>query len=148
MISGSSLTVGDDRFGAWVYGDRQVMAARPDTLSGLPIGVKDVIATGDYDRCGNLPQAVMQALLEKDEADCVSDLKQAGAIVAGKTVTADSRPIGQERSIRYLLRSPGGSSSGSATAVAGDVRLALATQTASSAIRPASYCSLYGFRPS
>ena len=55
MISSSSLTVSDDRFGAWVCGDRQVMAARPGTLSGLPIGVKDVIATRDYPtRCLSL----------------------------------------------------------------------------------------------
>ena len=153
MISSSSLTVSDDRFGAWVCGDRQVMAARPDTLSGLPIGVKDVIATRDYPtRCGTyLPQAVIQALLEEDEADCVSDLRQAGAIVAGKTVTAELATYQPGNTVNPLAvtRSPGGSSSGSAAAVAaGDVRLALATQTAGSTIRPASYCGLYGFKPS
>ena len=153
MISSSSLTVSDDRFGAWVCGDRQVMAGRPDTLSGLPIGVKDVIATRDYPtRCGTeLSQAVIQALLEKDEADCVSDLKQAGAIVAGKTVTAELATYQPGNTVNPLAvtRSPGGSSSGSAAAVAaGDVRLALATQTAGSTIRPASYCGLYGFKPS
>ena len=153
MISSSSLTVSDDRFGAWVCGDRQVMAARPDTLSGLPIGVKDVIATRDYPtRCGtDLPQDVVQALLEKDEADCVSDLRQAGALVAGKTVTAELATYQPGNTVNPLsiARSPGGSSSGSAAAVAaGDVRLALATQTAGSTIRPASYCGLYGFKPS
>ena len=153
MISNSSPTVSDDRFGAWVCGDRQVMAARPDTLSGLPIGVKDVIATRDYPtRCGtDLPQDVVQALLEKDEADCVSDLRQAGAIVAGKTVTAELATYQPGSTVNPLAvtRSPGGSSSGSAAAVAaGDVRLALATQTAGSTIRPASYCGLYGFKPS
>ena len=153
MISSSSLTVSDDRFGAWVCGDRQLMAGRPDTLSGLPIGVKDVIATRDYPtRCGtDLSQAVIQALLEKDEADCVSDLKQAGAIVAGKTVTAELATYQPGNTVNPLsiARSPGGSSSGSAAAVAaGDVRLALATQTAGSTIRPASYCGLYGFKPS
>ena len=77
MISGSSMHVSDDRFGAWVCGDRHLMAVRPDMLSGLPIGVKDVIATRDFPtRCGtDLPQAVIQALLEKGEADCVSHLK-------------------------------------------------------------------------
>ena len=153
MISSSSLTVSDDRFGAWVCGDRQVMAARPDTLSGLPVGVKDVIATRDYPtRCGTeLPQAVIQALLGKDEADCVSDLRQAGALVAGKTVTAELATYQPGNTVNPLsiARSPGGSSSGSAAAVAaGDVRLALATQTAGSTIRPASYCGLYGFKPS
>ena len=153
MISNSSPTVSDDRFGAWVCGDRQVMGARPDTLSGLPIGVKDVIATRDYPtRCGtDLPQDVVQALLEKDEADCVSDLRQAGAIVAGKTVTAELATYQPGSTVNPLAvtRSPGGSSSGSAAAVAaGDVRLALATQTAGSTIRPASYCGLYGFKPS
>ena len=153
MISSASLTVSDDRFGAWVCGDRQLMAGRPDTLSGLPIGVKDVIATRDYPtRCGTeLSQAIIQALLEKDEADCVSDLKQAGAIVAGKTVTAELATYQPGNTVNPLAvtRSPGGSSSGSAAAVAaGDVRLALATQTAGSTIRPASYCGLYGFKPS
>lgn len=153
MISASLLTVSDDRFGAWVCGDRQVMASRPDTLSGLPIGVKDVIATRDYPtRCGaDLPQAVIQALLGKDEADCVSDLRQAGALVAGKTVTAELATYQPGNTVNPLSvgRSPGGSSSGSAAAVAaGDVRLALATQTAGSTIRPASYCGLYGFKPS
>ena len=153
MISSSSLTVSDDRFDAWVCGDRQVMAARPGTLSGLPIGVKDVIATRDYPtRCGTeLPRAVIQALLGKDEADCVSDLRQAGALVAGKTVTAELATYQPGNTVNPLsvARSPGGSSSGSAAAVAaGDVRLALATQTAGSTIRPASYCGLYGFKPS
>ncbi len=153
MISGSSMHVSDDRFGAWVCGDRHLMAVRPDTLSGLPIGVKDVIATRDFPtRCGtDLPQAVIQALLEKGEADCVSDLKQAGAVVAGKTVTAELATYQPGNTVNPLsvTRSPGGSSSGSAAAVAaGDVRLALATQTAGSTIRPASYCGLYGFKPS
>ena len=147
------MHVSDDRFGAWVCGDRQLMAVRPDTLSGLPIGVKDVIATRDFPtRCGtDLPQAVIQALLEKGEADCVSDLKQAGAVVAGKTVTAELATYQPGNTVNPLsvTRSPGGSSSGSAAAVAaGDVRLALATQTAGSTIRPASYCGLYGFKPS
>ena len=153
MISGSSMNVSDDRFGAWVCGDRQLMAVRPDTLSGLPIGVKDVIATRDFPtRCGTyLPPAVIQTLLEKGEADCVSDLKQAGAVVAGKTVTAELATYEPGSTVNPLsvTRSPGGSSSGSAAAVAaGDVRLALATQTAGSTIRPASYCGLYGFKPS
>jgi Asp-tRNA(Asn)/Glu-tRNA(Gln) amidotransferase A subunit family amidase len=153
VIAGSSLTVSADRFDAWVCGDRQLMAARPDTLSGLPIGVKDVIATRDYPtRCGtDLPQEVIQVLLEKGEADCISDLKQAGAIVAGKTVTAELATYQPGNTVNPLsvTRSPGGSSSGSAAAVtAGDVRLALATQTAGSTIRPASYCGLYGFKPS
>ena len=147
------MTVSDDRFGAWVCGDRELMAGCPDTLNGLPIGVKDVIATRDYPtRCGTaLPQAVIQALLEKGEADCVSDLKQAGAIVAGKTVTAELATYQPGKTVNPLAvtRTPGGSSSGSAAAVAaGDVRLALATQTAGSTIRPASYCGLYGFKPS
>ena len=147
------MHVSDDRFGAWVCGDRHLMAVRPDTLSGLPIGVKDVIATRDFPtRCGtDLPQAVIQALLEKGEADCVSGLKQAGAVVAGKTVTAELATYQPGNTVNPLsvTRSPGGSSTGSAAAVAaGDVRLALATQTAGSTIRPASYCGLYGFKPS
>ncbi len=153
MISCSPPIVSDDRFGAWVCGDRQMMTERPDTLTGLPIGVKDVIATRDYPtRCGtDLPPQVIQRLLESEEAVCVSDLKQAGAVVAGKTVTAELATYEPGKTVNPLsvVRTPGGSSSGSAAAVAaGDVRLALATQTAGSTIRPASFCGLYGFKPS
>ena len=153
MISTPLQPETEDRFGAWVCGNRDVMARRPDTLSGLPIGVKDVIATRDYPtQCGTpLPQSVIRELLEVDEAACVSDLKRAGAVVAGKTVTAELATYQPGPTVNpwSVKRTPGGSSSGSAAAVAaGDVRLSLATQTAGSTIRPASFCGLYGFKPS
>ena len=153
MISTPLQPETEDRFGAWVCGNRDVMARRPDTLSGLPIGVKDVIATRDYPtQCGTpLPQSVIRELLEVDEAACVSDLKRAGAVVAGKPVTAELATYQPGATVNpwSVTRTPGGSSSGSAAAVAaGDVRLALATQTAGSTIRPASFCGLYGFKPS
>ena len=153
MSSSALHTEPGDRFGAWVCGDRKVMARRPESLSGLPIGVKDVIATRDHPtQCGTaLTKAVIHELLGTDEAACVSDLKHAGAIVAGKTVTAELATYQPGRTVNPLdvTRTPGGSSSGSAAAVAaGDVGLALATQTAGSTIRPASFCGLYGFKPS
>lgn len=145
-------TVKDDRFCAWVCGDRKVMAARSDSMAGLPFGVKDVIATRDYPtQCGtSLPQSAIGKLLGAEEAACVSSLKKAGARLAGKTVTAELATYQPGSTVNPLSvkRTPGGSSSGSAAAVAaGDVGLALATQTAGSTIRPASFCGVIGFKP-
>ena len=110
------------------------MEARPDTLAGLPIGIKDVVATEGFPtQCGTrLPPSVISQLLGTAEAECAEILKRAGAIIAGKTVTAELATYQPGATVNPLSvdRTPGGSSSGSAAAVAaGDVRLALATQT-------------------
>ncbi len=128
------------------------MEARPDTLTGLPIGIKDVVATEGFPtQCGTrLPPSVISQLLGTAEAECAETLRRAGAIIAGKTVTAELATYQPGPTVNPLSvdRTPGGSSSGSAAAVAaGDVRLALATQTAGSTIRPASYCGVLGFKP-
>ncbi|OED42842.1 hypothetical protein AB833_05065 [Chromatiales bacterium (ex Bugula neritina AB1)] len=118
-------------------------------LAGLLLGVKDIInVDGYHTRCGSeLPSR----LFEGPQASCVTRLQKAGAIVAGKTVTAEfavSDP-GPTRNPRNLNHTPGGSSSGSAAAVAaGFCDIALGTQTSGSVIRPAGYCGTIGYKPS
>ena len=118
-------------------------------LFGLLLGIKDIINVDRYaTHCGsNLPGK----LFLKKQASCVTRLLDAGAIVAGKTVTSEfaiSDP-GPTRNPRNLSHSPGGSSSGSAAAVAaGFCDIALGTQTSGSVIRPAGYCGVIGFKPS
>jgi Asp-tRNA(Asn)/Glu-tRNA(Gln) amidotransferase A subunit family amidase len=117
-------------------------------LAGIPVGVKDIIDTKDFPTeygseifAGHRPNA---------DAFVVAQLKAAGAIVLGKTVTTELAFFGPGKTCNPhdLKRTPGGSSSGSAAAVAdGQVPLALGTQTAGSTIRPASYCGVVGFKP-
>jgi Asp-tRNA(Asn)/Glu-tRNA(Gln) amidotransferase A subunit family amidase len=122
--------------------------ARP-LLYGVPVGVKDIIhAEGFPTRAGSF---LPPHLLAGPEAECVRILKAAGALVLGKTVTAEFAYLapGPTRNPHDLRRTPGGSSSGSAAAVAcGLCPLALGTQTVGSIIRPASFCGILGFKPS
>ncbi|WP_431041145.1 amidase [Streptomyces sp. P1-3] len=117
-------------------------------LYGVPVGVKDIVhVDGLPTRAGSeLPAQVLTG----PQATLVSRLRAAGALVAGKTVTAEfavSAP-GPTRNPHHLGHTPGGSSSGSAAAVAaGMVPLAVGTQTAGSVIRPAAYCGVLGFKP-
>ena len=145
--------VSGDRFSAWVCGDRSVLGQPAEGLIDLAVGVKDVIATSEFPtRLGGVfPPAVIDTLLKVSEAACVTRLKSAGAVVGGKTVTAELATYEPGATVNPLAvdRTPGGSSSGSAAAVAaGDVRLAIATQTAGSTIRPASFCGTFGYKPS
>jgi Asp-tRNA(Asn)/Glu-tRNA(Gln) amidotransferase A subunit family amidase len=123
-------------------------SSRPG-LYGVPVGVKDIFhVTGFPTRAGSrLPTEV----LEGPEAKAVTILKSAGALVLGKTVTAEFAHLapGPTRNPHNLEHTPGGSSSGSAAAVAaGLCPLALGTQTGGSLLRPASYCGVVGFKPS
>ncbi|MBI2986657.1 MAG: amidase [Deltaproteobacteria bacterium] len=123
-------------------------ATRPP-LYGLLIGVKDIFRVdGFLTRAGSqLPQS----LFDGPEATCVSALRSLGALVLGKTATTEFayREPGPTRNPRKLDHTPGGSSSGSAAAVAaGLCPLALGTQTIGSVIRPAAYCGVVGFVPS
>ncbi|HEX7816829.1 amidase [Dyella sp.] len=118
-------------------------------LCGVPFGAKDIIDTVD------LPTAYGSGLYEGfrpgADASCITLARRAGALLIGKTVTAEfalSAP-GATRNPHALEHTPGGSSSGSAAAVAaGMVPVALATQTGGSIIRPAAYCGVVGFKPS
>lgn len=117
-------------------------------LHGLPVGIKDIIDTADIPTENG---TVMDAG-RKPEQDAwlVARLRAAGAVILGKTVTTECAYIapGKTRNPQDPGRTPGGSSSGSAAAVAsGMVPLALGTQTGGSVIRPASYCGVVGFKP-
>lgn len=117
-------------------------------LTGVAVGIKDVIRVdGLPTRAGS---AVPADALAGPQAPLVDRLLDAGAIVAGKTVTAEFAVFapGPTRNPRDTAHTPGGSSSGSAAAVAaGMVPLAIGTQTIGSVIRPAAYCGVLGFKP-
>lgn len=122
-------------------------ATRPP-LYGVLVGVKDIIhAHGFVTRAGSL---VPPEVFAGAEATVVSRLRAAGALVLGKTETAEfatSAPPAT-RNPRNVAHTPGGSSSGSAAAVAaGYCPLALGTQTVGSVIRPAAFCGVIGFKP-
>jgi Asp-tRNA(Asn)/Glu-tRNA(Gln) amidotransferase A subunit family amidase len=123
-------------------------AERPSLLA-TPLGVKDIFRVDGFaTRCGSrLPPE----LFAGEEAECVTALRRAGALVVGKTVTTEFAYFapGPTRNPRALDRTPGGSSSGSAAAVAaGLCDLALGTQTIGSIGRPAAYCGIVGYKPS
>ncbi len=117
-------------------------------LCGLPVGIKDLLDTADLPTGYGSP--IYRGHRPAADAACVRALRNAGAIVLGKTVTTEFAVYspGNTRNPRDPSRTPGGSSSGSAAAVAdGMVPLALGTQTAGSVIRPASFCGVIGWKP-
>jgi len=118
-------------------------------LHGVPIAIKDIIDTCDMPtENGSVLHAGRQPQVD---ATVVARLRGAGAIILGKTVTTEFAMYtpGKTHNPHDLGRTPGGSSSGSAAAVAdGMVPLALGSQTNGSVIRPASYCGVVGFKPS
>lgn len=122
---------------------------RRPALFGLLLGVKDIFHVDGFNtRAGShLPPRALQG----KESAAVSALKRAGALVAGKTVTTEFAYFtpGPTRNPQNPDHTPGGSSSGSAAAVAaGLVDVALGTQTIGSVIRPASFCGVVGYKPS
>jgi len=118
-------------------------------LHGVPVGVKDIIDTEDLPtENGTVLDAGRQP---RDDATVVSALRQAGAVILGKTVSTELAVYGpgKTRNPHNPAHTPGGSSSGSAAAVAAHMApLAVGTQTNGSVIRPASYCGVVGFKPS
>ncbi|WP_274913629.1 amidase [Streptomyces sp. WZ-12] len=117
-------------------------------LYGVPVGIKDIV------HVNGLPTQAGSALppeeLAGPQATVVDRLLAAGALIAGKTVTAEFAVTapGPTRNPHNTAHTPGGSSSGSAAAVAaGMVPLAIGTQTVGSMIRPAAYCGVVGFKP-
>jgi Asp-tRNA(Asn)/Glu-tRNA(Gln) amidotransferase A subunit family amidase len=117
-------------------------------LHGVPVGIKDIIDTADMPtedgtvlHAGRMPES---------DATVVSLLRDAGAVIMGKTVTTELATYspGKTRNPHNPGHTPGGSSSGSAAAVAaGMVPLAIGSQTNGSVIRPAAFCGVYGFKP-
>jgi Asp-tRNA(Asn)/Glu-tRNA(Gln) amidotransferase A subunit family amidase len=117
-------------------------------LHGIPVGVKDIFDTVDMPtEDGTVLHAGRQPMRD---ATAVALLRQAGAVIMGKTVTTELALFGpgKTRNPHDPERTPGGSSSGSAAAVAaGMVPLAIGSQTNGSVIRPASFCGVVGYKP-
>src|ERR1700736_4696084 len=144
--------------GAWHYLDRERALgtarqrdAEPPRgpLHGIPIAVKDLIDTVDMPTAYGSP--IYRGHRPDADASCVALARAAGAVVLGKTVTTEFATFtpGKTANPRNPAHAPGGSSSGSAAAVAdGMVPLAFGTQTAGSVIRPAAYCGCIGYKPS
>ncbi|MDH3280406.1 MAG: amidase, partial [Gammaproteobacteria bacterium] len=118
-------------------------------LGGIPVGVKDIFDTRDMPtEQGTVLHAGRRPLRD---ASAVTQLRQAGALIMGKTVTTELAVYGpgKTRNPHAPERTPGGSSSGSAAAVAaGMVPAAIGSQTNGSVIRPAAYCGVVGYKPS
>ncbi len=129
--------------------DEERREGRPTgPLHGVPVGIKDIFDTDDLPTEDGTP---LHAGRTPDrDATAVSMLRRAGAVILGKTVTTECAYYhpGKTRNPHNLEHTPGGSSSGSAAAVAdGMVPLALGSQTNGSTIRPAAFCGVYGFKP-
>lgn len=144
--------------GAWQYLDREAALAaarRRDAepprgpLHGVPIAVKDLIDTVDMPTAYG--SSIYRGHRPAADASCVALARAAGAVVLGKTVTTEFAAFtpGNTANPRNPAHTPGGSSSGSAAAVAdGMVPLAFGTQTAGSVIRPGAYCGCVAYKPS
>jgi Asp-tRNA(Asn)/Glu-tRNA(Gln) amidotransferase A subunit family amidase len=141
---------------AWVHLDRELAlkqakaadAAKGGLLRGVPIGVKDIIDTHDMPTGHNSP--IFEGTQPFGDAACVALCRTANAVIMGKTVTTEfaNRHPGPTTNPHNPAHTPGGSSSGSAAAVAdGHVPLAFGTQTGGSVIRPAAYCGVVGYKP-
>jgi Asp-tRNA(Asn)/Glu-tRNA(Gln) amidotransferase A subunit family amidase len=142
--------------GAWKFLDEDLALAQVRTaasaaaagLRGIPIGVKDVFDTADMPTGYGSP--AYEGCRQATEASSVALARYLGAVILGKTVTTEFAAVspGKTRNPHNAAHTPGGSSSGSAAAVAsGMIPLALGTQTSGSTIRPASFCGVVGYKP-
>ena len=144
---------------AWEFLDEDIINAQIEKIStldmhkhplfGIPIGVKDIYNT--FDMPTQMGSPIWKDFTPGNDARVVHYLRRNGALMLGKTVTAEFAVHYQNivHNPHDLERSPGTSSSGSAAAVASAmVPIALGSQTAGSIGRPASYCGIYGFKPS
>lgn len=152
----------EDEIGAWTYLDHDYALAQAreadevrsqgravGPLHGVPVGVKDIFETADMPTENGSP--LFAGRRTGRDAVAVTCLRDAGAIIMGKTVTTELAVFhpGKTRNPHRLGHTPGGSSSGSAAAVAAHmVPLSLGSQTNGSVIRPASFCGVYGLKPS
>jgi len=133
---------------AWTFLARNVPQGAHGPLFGVPVGVKDIFDTHDMPTEYGSP--IYAGYRPRTDAAVVSLTRRAGGTILGKTVTAEFATFVPRatRNPLNLAHTPGGSSSGSAAAVADCmVPLAFGTQTAGSLIRPASYCGIVGFKP-
>jgi len=154
----ASIQAQENAIGAWHWYDPKRLTAEAERLDalphrgplhGVPVAIKDVIDTAD------MPTEYGSALYEGNrppsDASCVALLRNAGALLVGKTVSTEFafKAPGKTRHPFDPTRTPGGSSSGSAAAVAaGMVPFAFGTQTSGSTIRPAAFCGIVGYKPS
>ena len=152
----------DNQLKAWAYIDAEGAIASAKLLDeirdsgralgplhGVPIGLKDIIDTADMPT--EFGSVAFKGHQPSKDATIVSKLREAGAVILGKTVTTPFAFMdpSETRNPNNLEYSPGGSSSGSAAAVSAEhVPVAIGTQTNGSVIRPASFCGVFGFKPS
>ncbi|HEY3795047.1 MAG TPA: amidase, partial [Bradyrhizobium sp.] len=142
---------------AWVNFDPDLALAQAQALDrgakrgplhGVPIGIKDIIDT--FDMPTEMGSPIYRGHRPPADASCVALLRRAGAVILGKTVTCEFAGMapGVTTNPHNASHTPGGSSSGSAAAVADHmVPAALGTQTGGSVLRPSSYCGIFGFKP-
>ena len=157
-----ALAIWEPKIGAFVHTNVEGARAAADASSirwrdskpmsaidGMPLGIKDIIETADMPTQMGSP--LFDGWRSGRDAAAVAALREAGAVILGKMITTEfaaTEPRGT-RNPWDLARTPGGSSSGSAAAVAaGLVSAALGTQVMGSIVRPASYCGCVGFKPS
>ena len=147
---------------AWQFFDKKLLLEKAEEaddyrksgkplgpLHGMPIAIKDIIGTYDMPtECGTVFRKKKSS---SQDSEIINLLKNAGAIVMGKTVTCELAYIhpSKTRNPHDYSRTPGGSSSGSAAVVASYMsHLSIGSQTGGSVIRPASYCGVVGYKPS
>jgi Asp-tRNA(Asn)/Glu-tRNA(Gln) amidotransferase A subunit family amidase len=140
---------------AWIEPDQVIAAARAidragprGPLAGVPFGAKDIIDSHDMPTEWGTP--IHHGRQPERDAACIALSRKAGGLLLGKTVTTEFANLhpGPTRNPHDLTRTPAGSSSGSAAAVADFmVPVAIGTQTTGSTIRPASFCGVFGYRP-
>jgi len=148
----------EEAVGAWEFLDpelaltqaRGVDAAEvKGPLAGVPVGVKDIIDT--HDMPTGMGSPIYDGHRPSADASCVAQMRAAGAVILGKTVTCEFAGLTPRKTTNPHdpTRTPGGSSSGSAAAVADEmIPLAFGTQTGGSVLRPSSYCGIIGYKPS
>ena len=148
----------EDEVGAWQFLDADLALAQARAcdsrdavglLHGVPIAVKDIIDTQDMPTTHGSP--IYEGNRTLWSASCVTLVQDAGAVIMGKSVTTEFAAFtpGRTANPHNLAHTPGGSSSGSAAAVADFmVPIGFATQTAASIIRPATFCGVVGYKPS
>ena len=130
------------------YARRLDASGRRGPLIGVPFGVKDIIDS--FDMPTEYGSPIFRGHMPAKDATCVALGRKAGGILLGKTVTTEfaNQYPGKTRNPLDPLRTPGGSSSGSAAAVADNMApLSIGTQTTGSTIRPASFCGVFAYRP-
>jgi Asp-tRNA(Asn)/Glu-tRNA(Gln) amidotransferase A subunit family amidase len=156
-----AIAAREHEVGAWTFLDRDYALAQAKEadeirrggrevgpLHGVPVGIKDIIETADMPTENG--SVIFAGRRTGHDAALVSSLREAGAVITGKTVTTEMAVFtpGKTCNPHRPAHTPGGSSSGSAAAVAAHmVPLSIGTQTNGSVIRPAAFCGVYGLKP-